>query len=83
MQNFIKIHLFLLKILSGNVIMMSFKGHNSVLNWRKLMLNNPKLDVININAYAKFGQNPSKFSQDTEQKRKSYGRIADEQTTWE
>ena len=38
----------------------------------KLTLNNPKLDVININAYAKFGQNPSKFSQDIERKRKCY-----------
>ena len=28
------------------------------------MFNYPKLDVININAYAKFGQNPSKFSED-------------------
>ena len=32
------------------------------------MLNNPKLDV-SINAYAKFGQNTSKFSHDTERKR--------------
>ena len=78
MQNFIKIHLFILFILkillSGNEIMTSFKGHNSVLNLWILTLNNPKLDVVNINAYVKFGQNPSKFSQDTEWKRKCYGR---------
>ena len=38
------------------------------------MLNNPKLDVVIINAYEKFGQNPSKFPQDIERKRKCYGR---------
>ena len=50
--------------------MTSFQGHNSVLNWQKLTLYYPKLDVVNINAYAKFGQNQLKFSQDTERKRK-------------
>ena len=33
------------------------------------MLNYPKLDVVKIDAYAKSGQNSSKFSQDIEQKR--------------
>ena len=32
------------------------------------MFNIHKLDVININAYVKFGQNPFIHSQDTEQK---------------
>ena len=32
------------------------------------MCNNPNLDVVNINAYAKFGQIPSFCSQDTEPK---------------
>ena len=36
------------------------------------MLKNPKLDVVNINAYAKFGQNPSNFFQDIEQKQKCF-----------
>ena len=35
------------------------------------MLNNPKLDVVNINAYAKFGQNPYLRSHDIERKRNS------------
>ena len=58
-QNLVKIHLFIFKILSGNEILMSFKDHNTVMNWRKWTLNNPTLDVININAYVKFGQTHS------------------------
>ena len=58
-QNLVKIHLFVLKILSGNA---SFKGHNCI-DLTKLRLNNPKLHVVNINAYVKFGQNPFFHSQ--------------------
>ena len=39
----------------------------------KLMLNNPNLDLVNINAYANFGQIPSIRSQDIGQKTKSGG----------
>ena len=58
-------HRFVLKILSRNEIRTSIKGHNSVMNWRKLMCNNPCLDFVNINAHAnaKLGQNPSMCSQ--------------------
>ena len=42
------------------------KGHNSVINVRKLMHNNHNLDVFNINAYAKFGQILLIISQDIE-----------------
>ena len=42
------------------------------MNWWKWTLNNPKLDVVNVNAYAKFGQNPFICSQDIEQKQNSY-----------
>ena len=71
-QNLVKIHLFILKILSGNEILTSFKGHSSsVMIRQKWTLNNPKLDVININAYVKFGQNPFIHSQDIELKRNS------------
>ena len=35
------------------------------------MFNNPKLEVMNINAYVKFGQNPFIHSQDSERKRNS------------
>ena len=69
----IKIYLFILKILNlnGNEILTSFKDLKSVMNGRKWTLNNPKLDVININAYIKFGQNPFRHSQDIERKRNS------------
>ena len=55
----------------GNEILMSFKGGNFVMNWQKWMLNSPKLDVVNINAYAKFGQSPFLHLQDIERKRNS------------
>ena len=62
-QNLVKIHLLILKILNGNEILTSFKGRYFVMNWRKWTLNNPKLDVVDINAYKK-GQNPFFHLQD-------------------
>ena len=41
MQNLIKFHQFVHKILSGNKILTITKGHNHVINLRKLMRNNP------------------------------------------
>ena len=35
----------------------------------KIMCNNAKLELVNINAYIKFGENVSTCSQDIEQKR--------------
>ena len=69
--NLVKIHLLILKILNGNEILTSFKGRNSVMNLRKWTFNNPKLDVNNINAYVKYGQNLFIHSQDIEWKRNS------------
>ena len=60
-QILVKIHSFVLKILSGNEILMKT-------NWT---LNNHKLDVIKINACAKFCQNLFIQSQDIERKRNS------------
>ena len=40
---------FVLKILSGNKILTPFKGRNSVTNLRKIMVNNPNLDLVNTN----------------------------------
>ena len=37
-------------------------------NYRKIMCNNPKLDLVNMNAHIKFGENMSSSSQDIEQK---------------
>ena len=47
--------------------MTPIKGHNSVTNWRKMTANNPKLDLVNINAHTGFGQILSISSQDIEQ----------------
>ena len=41
--------------------MAKIKGHNSGTNTRKRMCNNPKLDLVNMNAYIKFGENLSEF----------------------
>ena len=71
MQNLAKFHQFANKILSGNEILTSIKGHNSVEMFGKLTHNNPNLDLVNINAYAKFGQIPSIHSQVIERKQNS------------
>ena len=69
MQNLVKLHLFILQILSGKEMLTSLKGRDSVKNWQKWTRNNPKLDDFNINACAKFGQNPFINSQDIKRKR--------------
>ena len=51
-----------------NKIQTQIKGHNSVTNVRKMMLNYSNLDLVNINAYTKFGKILSIISQDIEQK---------------
>ena len=66
MQIMVKINSFVVKILSGNEILTSFKCNNPVTNRQKWTLNNPKLDVVNINASAKFGQHTFTHSQDIE-----------------
>ena len=68
MQNLIKFHRFLHKILSRNKVLTITKGHNCVVNLRKLMRNNPNLHLVKVNAYAKSDQNPSICSQAFEQK---------------
>ena len=54
-----------------NENIISNKGHNSVMNFRKVRGNNLNLDLVNINAHTKFGQILSISSQDIERKRKS------------
>ena len=44
-----------LRILSGNVILTSIKGHNSLTNLQKMTASNPNVDLVNINSYIKFG----------------------------
>ena len=57
--------------LSGNEILISIKGHNSVTNWRKMTGNNLNLGLVNSKAYTKFGQILSIYSKDIERKQNS------------
>ena len=58
---------FLLNILSGNKVLTSIKGRNSVKILRKMTGNNPKLDLVNDDVHTKFGWILSIRSQDIEQ----------------
>ena len=51
-QNLVQFCPLVLKILSGNKILTSIKGQNSVAKFATL---NPNLDFINVNVYTKFG----------------------------
>ena len=70
-QNLVGFCQLVLKILSGNEILTSIKGRNSVKILRKMMGNNPKLDLVNVDVNTKFGQILSIRSQDIERKRNS------------
>ena len=70
-QNLVRFCQFVLQILSGNKILTSIKGHNSVKILRKMTGNNPKLDLVNVDVHTKFGQILSIRSQDIERKRKA------------
>ena len=50
-QNLIKFCPFVLKILSGNKILTSIKGHNYFTNLQKMTGNKPNLDLLNMNVY--------------------------------
>ena len=67
-QNMVRFCQSVLKILSGNKILTSIKGCNSFKILRKMMGNNPKLDLVNVDAQTKFGQILSMRSQDIERK---------------
>ena len=69
-QNFVKLCAFILMILSGNEILTSIKGYNSVANVKNVLYN-PNLDLINVNVYTNFGKIMSIHSQDIERKRNS------------
>ena len=70
-QNLVRFCQFVLKILSGNKILTSVKGRNSVKILRKMTGNNPKLDLVNVDVHTKFGQILSIRSRDIERKRNS------------
>ena len=66
-QNLVKFCPLVLKILTGNDILTSIKGNNSVANLRKMTLYNLNLDLINFNVYTKFGLILIIICQDIEQ----------------
>ena len=72
-QILVRFSKFTLKILSGNYILTSIKGRNSVKIMQKLTGNNPKLDLVNVDVHTKFGQILLHVigSQDIERKRNS------------
>ena len=70
-QNLVRFCQFVLKILSGNEILTSIKGRNSVKILQKMTGNNPKLDLVNVDVHTKFGQILSIRSQGIERKRNS------------
>ena len=65
----IKYHWFVHKVLSGNKILTITKGHNFVVNLRKLMCTNPNLDLVKTNT--KLDQILSIHSQDIERTQNS------------
>ena len=70
-QNLDRFCQFVLNILSGNEILTSVKGRNSVKILGKMTGNNPKLDLVNIDMHTKFGQILSIRSQYIERKHNS------------
>ena len=70
-QNLVGFCQFVLKILSGNEILTSIKGHNSIKILQKMTGNNPKLDLVNDDVHTEFGRILSIRSQDIERKRDS------------
>ena len=55
LQNLVKFCPLVLKILSGNEILTSIKGRNSVENLQKMMIYNTNVDLVNDNVFTKFG----------------------------
>ena len=68
LQNFIKIHQLVHKVLSINEISTTVKGHNTGENERKIVFNHPNLHLVNTNAYKKFDRKPQINSQYIEHK---------------
>ena len=57
--------------MSGNEVLTSIKGCNSIKILRKMTGNSPKLDHVNVDVYTKFGQILSIHSPDIEQNQNS------------
>ena len=65
-QNLVTFCQLVLKILSKNQILTSIKGRNSVANFRKTIIYNINIDLVNDDVYTKFGLILSIRSQDIE-----------------
>ena len=72
--SFVKIPCYLLKLQSENENTGMSWADNSVKIWRNLPISNPKPDLLTVNAYSKFCENPLLFTQVTVRKRK-YGHV--------
>ena len=70
-QNLVGFCQIVLKILSGNEILTSIKGRNSIKTLQKMTGNNPKLDLVNGDLHTKVGRILSICSQDIERKQNS------------
>ena len=70
-QNLVRFCQFVLEILSGNEILTSIKGCNSVTILRKMTGDSPKLDHVNVDVHTKFSQIVSISSRDIERKQNS------------
>ena len=70
-QNLVGFCQFILKILSGNEILTSIKGRNSIKILQKMTGNNPELDLVNVDVHTKFGQILFICFQDIERKQNS------------
>ena len=70
-QNLVRFCQTVLEILRRNEILTSIKGRNSVNILRKMMLNNRRLDLVNVDVHTKFGQILSIGYQDIERKQNS------------
>ena len=57
LNSLVKFCQFFLKTLSVNEVLVEIKGLNSGTNVEKIMCNNIKLDLVNMNACIKFGEN--------------------------
>ena len=71
MKRLVRFCQFVLKILSGNELLTSIKGLNSVKILQKMTGNNPKQDLVNADVHTKFGQILSIRTQDIVRKQNS------------
>ena len=52
----VKVYQLVLKILSGKENIIPIKDHKSVINFRKIITNNPNVGAVNINLHTEYSQ---------------------------